>query len=68
MKYLTDEQYDELFEYLQGTRHTQTEGLEALDLKKYKLTKEQRIHRDENYKRCRKCKTWMSTDEICDCL
>lgn len=68
MKYLTDEQYDELFEHLQGTRKTQAEGLATLNLKGYKLTKEQRIHRDESYKRCRRCKTWMSSDEICNCL
>lgn len=67
MKFLTDKQYDELFEYLQGTRKTQSDGLEALNLKGYKLTKDQRMHRDENYKRCRHCKTWISIDEICNC-
>lgn len=66
MKYLTDEQFDELMDYLQGMRCTQTEGLKACGFEGFKLTKEQRQFRDENYKRCSRCKTWIGIcDECC---
>lgn len=67
MKFLTDEQFDELMEHLQGLKKTQSEGMESLGFKGMKLTKEQRMFRDENYKRCRKCKTWIAIDDICNC-
>lgn len=65
MKYLTDKQFDELMEHLQGLDKTQTQGLESLGLKGYRLTKEQRIFRDENYKRCNRCKRWIGRTDTC---
>lgn len=67
MRYLTDEQYDELIDHLQGMCLTQSQGLENIGLKGYKLTPEQRRHRDENIKRCRKCGRWRSATDTCYC-
>jgi hypothetical protein len=67
VKILSDKQFDELMEHLQGTRLTQSEGMEQCGFKGMKLTEEQRQFKKENYKRCRKCKTWIAIDEICNC-
>jgi len=67
MKFLTDDQFDELMEYLQGMRLTQTEGMKNCGFEGMKLTPEQRRFRDENYKRCRKCKTWIGATDECNC-
>lgn len=64
-KYLTDDQFDELFDHLQGISKTQTEGLEDLGLKGYRLTKEQIIFRKENYKRCSICGRWIGICDYC---
>lgn len=64
-KYLTDEQFDELMEHLQGLDKSQKEGMEDMGFKGMKLTKDQMLFRKENWKRCRKCKCWIAIDEIC---
>ena len=67
MKYLTDEQFDELMEHLQGTSKTQTVGMIDCGFQGMKLTAEQIRFRDENYKKCRRCKTWIGITDCCDC-
>lgn len=66
-KYLTDDQFDELMDHLQGMRETLDEGMEKCGFKGLKLTDDQRRHKNENWKRCRKCKTWIGVDDQCTC-
>lgn len=47
-KYLTDAQFDELMDHLQGTSLTQAEGMEHCGFKGLKLTDDQRNHKNEN--------------------
>lgn len=67
MKFLTDEQFDELMDHMQGLDISEKDAMESLSFKGFKLTKDQTIFKKENYKRCRRYKSWNSVDEICSC-
>lgn len=64
-KYLNDDQFDELMEHLSGSRLTQAEGMKNCGFEGMKLTKGQINFRNENYKRCSRCKTWIGSSDAC---
>lgn len=68
IKYITDEQFDELMEYLQGITKSIEQGLDAFGLKGYKLTKDQEGFLQKKWKQCDNCGVWLGIDESCNCL